>query len=438
MIAPLLFAAMLAAQDTSHLTLAEAVRHALAQHPSVGAARAEQDAAAAGVGQARAARFPQLAGSFGWTRSGYPNIVYPLHGLANLATNPPLFDRNVTQGTLNLGYTLYDFGARGSRVRLAESQARRAGAALDATEAALVAQVADAYLNVLTTRGVLQAQEQDVAALRAEADRVARMEAEGKAARVDVLRVAAEVSRARANQVATAAQLSVEERALAQLTGLPVDSTCAANLVALRLADSTVASREALVAQAATASPEVEQARRAADAARASAGVARAAYFPQLRLSAAYLEFGRGLSAFKPEWNASLQISYPIFTGFGRASAVRQSDAEARAAAERVRSAEQSAEQAVDAALASVSAARATVEALETAVAQFAEVERIRQLSLQVGSGTETDYLEAEATLLSTRASLVQAQHAEMAARVELARVTGELSPEWLARTLVQ
>jgi outer membrane protein TolC len=64
-------------------------------------------------------------------------------------------------------------------------------------------------------------------------------------------------------------------------------------------------------------------------------------------------------------------------------------------------------------------------------------VERIRRLSLQVGSGTETDYLGAEAALLSNRASLVQARHAEMAARVELARVTGELSPEWLGRVLV-
>jgi outer membrane protein TolC len=91
----------------------------------------------------------------------------------------------------------------------------------------------------------------------------------------------------------------------------------------------------------------------------------------------------------------------------------------------------------VDGALAAVRAARAGVEALETAVEQSAEVERIRQLSLQVGSGTETDYLEAEAALLSNRASLVQARHAEMGARVELARVTGALTPEWLARVLV-
>ena len=92
----------------------------------------------------------------------------------------------------------------------------------------------------------------------------------------------------------------------------------------------------------------------------------------------------------------------------------------------------------MDGALATVTAARATVEALVTAVAQSEEVERIRLLSVQVGSGTETDYLDAEATLLSNRAALVQARHAEIAARIELARVTGVLTPEWLTRMVSQ
>ena len=57
---------------------------------------------------------------------------------------------------------------------------------------------------------------------------------------------------------------------------------------------------------------------------------------------------------------------------------------------------------------------------------------------MQVGSGTETDYLDAEAALLSNRAALVQARNAEIAARVELARVTGQLDAGWLMRTLAQ
>lgn len=45
MIAPLIVAALLAAQDTSRLTLETAVRRALDSQPGVAAARASRDAA---------------------------------------------------------------------------------------------------------------------------------------------------------------------------------------------------------------------------------------------------------------------------------------------------------------------------------------------------------------------------------------------------------
>jgi len=91
-------------------------------------------------------------------------------------------------------------------------------------------------------------------------------------------------------------------------------------------------------------------------------------------------------------------------------------------------------EQGVDQALAALRQAHARVAALQSAVEQSAEVARIERLSLEVGSGTQTDYLAAEANLLSARAGLIEARHAEIGARVELARIIGELSRDWLAR----
>ena len=92
------------------------------------------------------------------------------------------------QAALQFGYTIFDFGGRTSQVRLAQAQERKAEATLDATSAALVSRVANAYLRVLTTRGILDAQERQLAALQAEADRTAQLEAQGKAAHVEVLR----------------------------------------------------------------------------------------------------------------------------------------------------------------------------------------------------------------------------------------------------------
>jgi len=434
MITSLLLAVQLVAQDTSRLSLADAVRRALASQPGVAAARESRAAAAASVGQARAPLFPRLSATFGVNEYKIGNLVYPLSGLS--LVNPPLFNTTLSQGALQLGYTLFDFGGRTSQVRLAQAQERKAEAALDATSAATVSRVANAYLRVLTTRGILDAEERQLAALRAEADRIGQLEAQGKAAHVEVLRLAAQVSRSRADEVGTRAQLEVAERDLAQLVALPVDTVRI--LVPVRLADTMLADRATLVANAELNSPDVAQAQRAAEAASAGVGVARASLVPQLQLSAAYLENGHSFTGYRPYWSAGLQLSYPIFTGGSRVSAIRLNEATARAANEQLRAAQQAAELSVDAAMATLTGARATVEALATAVTQSEEVERIRLLSLQVGSGTETDYLDAEATLLSNRASLVQARNAEIAARVELARVTGNLSPEWIASVVAQ
>ncbi len=435
MIAHVLLAASLAVQDTTHLTLAEAVRMALAASPAVGAARASREAAAASVGEARAPLFPRLSASFGATQYKIGYLVYPLSGID--PRDPPLFNSTVSQGALSLGYTLFDFGGRTSQVRLARAQELKAEAALDATSAGLVSRVANAYLRVLTTRGILQAQGQQVAALAAEANRVAQLEAAGKAAHVEVLRLAVQVSRARADQVGTQAQLDVAGRDLARLLAVPVDSL-RPGLAPVQLSDTTLPDRASLVASAKTNSPDVEQARRAAEAAASAVGAARSTLFPQLQLSATYLENGHSFTGYRPYWTAGLQISWPVFTGFSRSNAIRRTEAAARAAGEQLRTTEQSTEESVDAALAALVSARATVAALETAVAQSEEVERIRLLAVQVGSGTETDYLDAEATLLSNRATLVQAKNGAVAARVELARVTGELSPEWVARTVTE
>ena len=78
--------------------------------------------------------------------------------------------------------------------------------------------------------------------------------------------------------------------------------------------------------------------------------------------------------------------------------------------------------------------AAARAASLRVAVDRFAEVVRIERLRLDTGSGTQTEYLRAEADLLTARAALTEAQHAVVALWVELARITGDLTLAWLSR----
>ncbi|MBI4543312.1 MAG: TolC family protein [Gemmatimonadetes bacterium] len=442
---PLLLTAALAAalgtQDTARLTLDETVERALARYPTVAVARAARDRAAADLADERAARLPRLALEGSVTRFEEPMVVLPLHGFD--PRTPPLFDRTLAAAGLFASYTLHDFGHRAFRIRAARSLDGAAEAALSGAEQRLVARAANGYLRVLTARDVLAAQDQRLAALEAESSRVRRLLAEGKAARVQVLRVDAELARARADRIATAAELDLAEHDLAQLAELPFERVHEGRLAALRLAETAPAAdaltedRAALVGRARAASPELLEARRRADAASARLGSARATRFPELRLSSGYVDRGRDEGDFSAEWQVGLSLSYPLYTGGARASAIRRADADARAAAEQLRLAGLTLEQGVDRALAAVREAQARVAALASAVEQSEEVARIERLSLDVGSGTQTDYLDAEASLLRARAGLIEARHAEISARIELARVGGELSPSWLARTVL-
>ncbi len=435
-----LIAALAQSPDTSRLTLTTVVERALASYPTVAAARAARERAGAALGEAKATLLPRLSLDGSLTRFEQPMVVLPLHGFD--VRNPPLFDRTLIQSGLSLSWTVFDFGGRLERVRAQRALGDAAQAAVSSAEMQLAARAVSAYIRVLTTRELLAAQDQRLSALALAADQAQQRLAAGKAARIEVLRVEAERRRALADRIATASRLEVAEGELAQLAGLPLESLSSRPLAEFRLADSTWGAepsaelRAGLIARAKAANPEVRQLEERSRAARAAAQAQRAAWFPELRVAGAYVDRGRWAGDFSAEWQVGVALAYPLFTGGARASASRRAAAEEHQAAEEVRAAHLNLEQAVDQALAALREAKARRLALESALEQLAEVVRIERLSLEVGSGTESDYLTALANQLAARAGMIEARYAEIAARVELARVTGDLSLEWLSRNL--
>lgn len=422
------------AVSSEPLDLMTAVERALAQYPTVQASRAAGEAAEAAVGRARAEWFPTITLAAAATQFEEPMVVTPIHGFDPGATPP--FDETLIHGAATLAYTLFDGGARGARVRQARSEAGAAAAGTAAAERALIGVVVSTYLRALSTSRVLEAHDRRLAALRDEQDRVRQLLDAGRAARVEMLRVEAALANAEAERVQLAARLEVAERDLARLIAAPVVETRAPDLVPVALADTTSPPAEVMLGAALEQNAEVERARRDLTAADAGVGLARSGRWPQLQLVGTYIDRGSAEGDFTGEWNVGVELAYPIFTGGRVARTVTEAEARRRAAQERLRLAERTVAAEMDRVVSAVREARARVRSLATAVARSDEVARIEQLRLVVGSGTQTDYLAAEAELLAARAGLIEAQHTAIAAHVELARVVGELSPEWLAQNL--
>lgn len=439
----LTFAVALVAQDTDQLNLEAAVRRALGQYPTVAAARAARDRATADSREAGSQLRPRLSLDGSITQYQLPAIVFPLHGFPTPTAPPPggnpVFERTLLQGSASLNWTLFDFGARSGRARAARALVSAADAALGSAEQSLVARTANAWLRVLTSRQTLAAQDQRITALAAEAGRTRSLLAEGKIARVALLRAEAALARARADRSATLGQKDVAEHDLAQLTAEPWENIVRSTLPSVALRDTsalTDAARPALVERARAANLDLLEVRRRLGAAQAGLTASRATRLPELRASAGVVDRGSTGSDFRAEWQAGLGISYGLYTGGQRRAAIDRAAADAQGAAEQLRLAEMNVTQSVDRAIAAVTEARARVVALQSAVDQTVAVADIERTSLEVGSGTQTDYLDALSLALQSRSQLIEARHAEIAARIELARVTGELSPDWIANHL--
>ena len=431
-LALLLFPGAGTAQDK--LPLADAVDRALARFPAVEAARARQEEAEQALGEARAGRRPRgrLTGSA--IQYEEPMVVTPIHGFGPGLF--PEFDETIGQATLTVSYTLFDSGADAARIRTADAQTLAAGAALGSSEQVLARRVAAAYLTVLGQRQVLDAHDSRMAALEAELSRVQQRFEVGRAARVEILRAEAALASSEAERVRLSSAMDNAERELARLMDLPVEETRAGRLVPVELTDPQEPLRDELVMEGIEASPAVAQAHAQVAAAEAQISLTRALARPEVRAVGNYNEWTSSQGDFTGEWNAGLQLTVPLFDGGATRSRIARAEAAHRAAQEQVRVAEVQVREDVDRAAAAVEEAEARIASLGKAVERFVEVVRVQKLLLDEGAGTQTDYLNAEADLLTARANLADAKHASILARVDLARAAGRLTPEWLRENI--
>ncbi len=415
-----------AAQDrnASTLTLAEATRSALSAHPSVTAARARVQSAEEVRSAARATRLPGVQLDASLTRFQEPMIVSPLHSL-DLRT-PPRFDPTLVQGRLGAAYTVFDGGARSSRITAADAMLDGARLGREATDMALLESVAVAYFSLHAARVVRDGADAQRQALVAEEARARQAVEAGTAAQVELLRAGAARQEAEAQFAGATARVALAERSLARITGLPVERVEQSSLEDRPLPSPGAGPEPA-------GNPLIARAARAVSAAEARASEERASRLPRLDAGAGVLDFGTLQGRHVFEWQAGVQLSWPLFTGGARSASVRRAQAEVHAAQADLAQAELDVQSAIDAAGTAITEADARAEALESAVTQWAEVARIEALALDAGSGVQSDLLRAQAGLFQARAGLARARADAALARVALARALGTLDQNWLS-----
>jgi len=418
------FATPLTGQTVS---IGDAVDAALGSHPALAAA-ASRVASAQETGEAaRAAWLPGASVSASLTQFQKPMLSSPIHSFRPSAI--PDFDRSLVQGRLGMEYLLFDGGARSSRIRAADALHEASGFALDGAQMQVIEETLTAYVGVLSARAVLEASRAQLAALEEEHARASRELAAGTAPEVEVLRAAATLQEARADEASARARVGLAERALGRLMG--ADSSVVTAEELLDVGVRAVAARGDVAV-----SSDVQQATQAVLAAEARLDEERGARFPSVEAAAGLLDYGTLSGRHTFEWQAGVQVSWPIFTGGARSAAMSRAAADLNAAERDLDVTVLHVAQALDAAETSVLEADARAEALGLAVTQWEEVARIEALALEVGSGVQHDLLRAEAGLFSARAGYATARYDAIVARARLARAEGRLDRRWVTDSL--
>jgi len=417
---PVVVAETPVAAPSGVIGLADVVNVALTNNPATREAWLSAREAEAQLGSRRSEYLPEVDVNASITRS------------KTGASNRPAFLSTTYTPSLALTYLLYDFGGREAAVE----EARQTLIAADFTHNQVLQDVAlraeQAYYQLLDAKALYDAQTATVKERQAELDAADARHNAGVATIADVLQARTARSQAQLTLESIEGNVRTIEGVLATTMGLPTGTRLQFGVLPTTVPlDETQQAVDAFIARAQTNRPDLASARAIAQRARARVQEVRAEGLPSItlnsNLSRSWFGAPSSLGSTTP-YSASVNLHWPLFTGFRTQYDVRAARLDAELAQEEVRGLGQQIDLQVWSSYFALQTARqrlATARDLLTSAQQSADVATARY---REGLGTILDVLTAESALEVARAQEVQSRADWFLALAQLAHDTGSLN----------
>ncbi|WP_243039888.1 efflux transporter outer membrane subunit [Dyella sedimenti] len=388
-------------------------------NPSLAVALARYDAARAIVGQLRSDYYPQLGVELADSRNRQSNNR-PLRG-----SGQPNEYSAETAG-FGASYELDLWGRVRNEVAAGKAEAAAAAGDLASVRLSLEAQLADLYIRLRgydvqdrILKDTLDAYQQGLALTER------RFEG-GIASGLDVSRAKTQLSDAQAQVSEVEAQRTLTEHAIASLVGVPASrftlppDTKAIDVPAIPLGvPSLLLERR----------PDIAAAERRVFAANAQIGVARAAFFPRLSLSAllGWQDTGMGnlLSVGNRYWALGPDLTMPLFDGGLRRSKVQEAQANLDAASGQYRGIVLGAFQQVEDNLTLLQQLGMEAHQEDDAASAARDSQTIATNRYREGAVNYLDVVSAQTAALQAERSAEQVRTRRLQASVDLIRALG-------------
>jgi multidrug efflux system outer membrane protein len=380
----------------------------------VAAARLQQARAIARITDAD--RAPQL--SVGASAQRFQGIVN--------GTPPGLPARNVFATGADLSYEVDLFGRLSHAAEAAVLDAQAQEALAQSTRLLIQAQVAQTYLALRALDAERSLVNTTLGAYRATLSLTERRWRAGDVAELDVARAATEVAATESELLALDRRRAELEHALAVLIGeapanfaLPLDEWKTALPVVPAGVPSTVLTRR----------PDVAAAQASVMAAQARVGVAQAAWFPNIALTAsagyASPEISDLFKWSSRAWALGALASLPVFDGGRRKAGVQAAGAELESAVASYREQVLVAFKDVEDQLAALRLLTEQAEAQSRAVASASRTTSLSDTRYRAGYVSQLELLDAQRSELRNRREALQVRSARYQATVALVRALG-------------
>lgn len=417
-----LVASILAPQTGLALSLHDAFEASLETNPSYQAKIEEYKQAEAQVGINKGPLMPQL--------DAIGNLV--IQDKRDFDSGPTVVNKP-RSASLRLTQTIFAGGENIANLRYAERLQMAARADLENTEQIVLLTSAQAYLDVLLSKRILELNTFQVDVLQKQLDATRSRFELGEVTRTDVAQAQARLASAKAAMVAARGQ-HISDRAIFQeVIGIPPQDLSWPEVVS-EIPDKI----DGLLERSFASHPQVAQAVALLAAERQAVVGERAGYWPDIttevsltRREGGFSSVGNGNS---DEFFAALQATFPLFKGGATVSRVQQAKARRQQIDELYKQARREIERELTAAFHSYQSASAElISRRESTRANEVAYDGVKQETL-LGVRTTLDLLDSEEELLQARVDEVEARHDKTLSIFRLLAALGDLRAEQLAQ----
>ena len=407
--------------SSDSLTMDQAVKIAMDNHPAILGAAQGIFSAAAKVEQNKGAFYPEISGLGSYERIG-PVPTFELPGGPEEALAPA----NNYDFHVGLFQTVYDFGRRSTSVDLAETGQHAAADNVELVKSNLSYQTIQVFYSILFLQQNIAVKDDQIGALNQHLDITQKKVQTGTATNFDILTTQVRVATAQSQRSDLVNALHKQENMLRQLTGLSPDSPI--TLKGEFLPREISLNVDSLISQALSQLPEMRLSRTAEESATLQRQLASLGNRPSLGINLLG-GFKNGyfpnLNTIKADWAGGAEIQAPIFNGFQTRSRVRQADAALHAAQEHTSDLQRQIVTNVTQAISDVQTSQEKIATSEPQVAQAEQAVTIANGRYNAGVATNLDLLDAETALADAKLIYLQALYQLVISQYALDKAVG-------------